>query len=189
MIMKNFKIVIHVFLVSMLLSCTITPVEPNEENGNNIEIPADSLFKSVTSRGIKLEWRILQSFIEFRITAPTNGWIGVGFQRVEGDASDYDIVVGTVPFQGTAEIIDGFGSFANGFTDDIEQGGMDNIAESRGIIGQNERTIIFTRLLNTGDTFDMSLNPLGQYSVYLAYSNSENFGVGYSVISRVSITL
>ena len=68
---------------------------------------------SVSRDGVSLEWEFSEDFVEFTLTAPTTGWVAVGF-----DASsamlDADIAIGYVS-EGQVFMSDQWG---DGYTED-----------------------------------------------------------------------
>lgn len=99
-----------------------------------------------------LEWRVIGQELEVRMSAQTQGWVGVGFEptrQMEGA----NILIGYV--DGTNVIIeDHFGHGRVAHRADTRQGGRSDVRLIEGSQFDGRTTIHFAIPLNSGDTAD-----------------------------------
>ena len=107
------------------------------------------------------------NLIRFRVSAPTTGWVSIGFNampRMEGS----NIIIGYV-VNDTAYIQDNYGSGGWTHEPDTLAGGADNISGKSGSEADGRTEIQFTIPLNSGDARDYTLELDRMYSIILAY--------------------
>jgi plastocyanin len=115
------------------------------------------------------------NLIHFRVSAPSTGWVSIGFNsmpRMEGS----NIIIGYV-VNDTACIQDNYGSGGWSHEPDIVAGGVDNITDKSGSEGGGRTELRFTIPLNSGDARDYALELDRTYSLILAYgpNGSDDF--------------
>jgi hypothetical protein len=132
------------------------------------------------------EWRIEGEVLKGRMTAPTQGWVAVGFNR-------------TKQLKGTRLIM---GYVQNGRTTVEEHiadppdhrpktslGGTSGVLSAKGSEGMGKTTIEFTLQLDTGDSFDVSLRPGETYHTTLAWSFEDDLYHHSAMRTAVDLTL
>jgi len=129
--------------------------------------------RSTTQAAWTLAWIIdcSQQTINFTLTVQTPGWIAIGFGTQEMMFPS-DIIMGYVDDQtNIAFASDKWASQHALPDDDTSLGGEDNILSVNGSQSNGVTTLEITRLLSTGDTWDL---PIGNNNTIVLYSYNEN---------------
>jgi hypothetical protein len=128
--------------------------------------PGTDGYWSVTSAGITFEWKVNGANLDCKLSAPTTGWVGVGFNSV-GQMSGANIIIGYVS-GGTATIADCYGV---GHTHPLDT--VDNITNKAGTDDGVTTTLTFTiPLANDANSQDFALAQDGTY--WLIMTNGAN---------------
>jgi hypothetical protein len=127
-------------------------------------------FQSVTAANMQLQWKVDGDSLNVIVSAPTTGWVSVGFNpsRMMKDAN---IITGYVK-DGQAFVRDDFGTKATGHAADESIGGRDDISEASGSEANGSTQIRFTIPLDSGDSKDQVLEAGQEYKVILAYGKN-----------------
>ncbi len=155
-------------------------IEPQKAADGSMQISAD---------GITVNWLFSGDSIAFEVTAPTTGWVSIGFDpsRVMKDA---DFIIGYVE-NGKAVVRDQFGNGTFSHTSDTEMGGSDDILEFDGSESGGKTTLSFTIPIDSGDQYDTVLTPGQEHTVLIAYGpdGADNFTKKHSARAKVKVTL
>ncbi|WP_028583238.1 DOMON domain-containing protein [Desulfogranum mediterraneum] len=122
---------------------------------------------SLSSGKMTFDWSVAGETLAVRLTAPTKGWLGIGFNPSK-QMKDADFVVGYVK-KGKVAIFDEVGTQATRHGKDKKKGGQDNVTLVGGSEQGKSTTLEFTIPLNSGDQLDSSLDPAADTVVLLAY--------------------
>ncbi|PRP83649.1 glucooligosaccharide oxidase [Planoprotostelium fungivorum] len=145
---------------------------------------------SLTSpEGFKLMWQVDQAngLIHLKMSAPTQGWIAIGWNDKAGMAGA-DMVVGWVSSgkkrQSTTVIMDSYAS-ANAQPDiDTNVGGKNDILLTSSTQDASTTTITFRRKLKTGDSKDHDIPEGNVYLLYAYGSKDGNFDGTYATFDK-----
>lgn len=164
------RLLLTVGLVFLAVVSTMTACgDPGSEEA---VLPLDetgqgSAAGEISRDGVTLTWEYFEDEVAFTVSAPTTGWVAVGF-----DASsvmlDGDMVIGYVVNE-ELFISDQWGDGYTSHSADTELGGTMDILSASGTEAEGRTTISFTRPVATGDSFDHDLEPGTTHSVMLAY--------------------
>ncbi len=140
--------------------------------GGNQEVEAQPQqdsdgFKSVTIRDMEVRWQVDGDYMHFEVTAPTTGWVSVGFNPTSA-MRDADIVIGYVE-GGVLTISDEFGTGRTSHRPDEELGGTDHITNASGEVQDGVTTIRFTKPIDSGDEYDVPLTPGETHRIIVAH--------------------
>ena len=120
-------------------------------------------------------WKFLSDEIEFSVTAPTAGWVAIGFNpsRMMKDAH---YILGYVE-NGQLVVRDDYGNGNTTHVPDDTSGGTQDVRAIGGTEDQGVTTIVFALPLDSGDQFDTVFTRGTSYKVLLAYGaeNVDNF--------------
>lgn len=120
-------------------------------------------------------WRFLDNEIEFTVTAPTTGWVGIGFNpsRMMKDAQ---YILGYVA-DGQLYVRDDYGTGNTTHAPDGSVGGDQHVRPVSGKEDGGVTTIIFALPLEAQDAFDTDFTKGNTYKVLLAYgaNGADNF--------------
>jgi len=142
-------------------------------------------YKVITADELEFRWIVEDERINVEVTAPTTGWVAVGFDPSRA-MKDADFIFGFVK-DGELQISDHFGSGAFSHEADTELGGTDDIISASGKEVDGSTTLEFVIPLNSGDEYDVDLNPEQEHTVLFAYGpdGSDNFSSKHSFRTKV----
>lgn len=125
---------------------------------------------SVTERGITLSWRINGEALEVSVSAPTTGWVAVGFEPSRA-MKDANILIGYVA-DGEVVVTDQFGTTMVQHAEDTTLGGTVDVTVLGGAESDGSTTLEFSIPLDSGDEYDRPLEPGSTVGVILAYGEN-----------------
>lgn len=135
-------------------------------------------------------WRFIGEEIEFTMTAPTTGWVSVGFNPSVMMRNAH-FVIGYVK-DGRGFARDDWGTSNTGHSADVSRrGGVDNVR----IIDAREETqvttIVFALPTHSGDPHDVEFIPGRTYTILAAYgpNGQDNFTSRHRARSSRSVVL
>lgn len=144
-------------------------------------------FNRTTSGSMILQWKTEGANLRVRVSAPTTGWVSVGFVPVN-KMQGANIIIGYVS-GGTLFIQDNYGTGTGTHASDISLGGTDNITNKSGTEIGGVTELVFTIPLNSGDSRDKPLVVGNNYNVILGYSNSDNFTGMHTFAATINIKI
>ncbi|MBM9513514.1 DOMON domain-containing protein [Desulfogranum marinum] len=122
---------------------------------------------SVTADKMRFDWSINGDVLAVKLTAPTKGWVGIGFNPSK-KMKDADFIVGYVK-GGKVSIFDEFGTQATQHGQDTKRGGNNDVTVVGGSEQGKQTTLEFTIPVKSGDSLDATLDLQGDTVVLLAY--------------------
>ncbi len=122
---------------------------------------------SVTVDDFTMEWSILDNEMAISISAPTTGWVAVGFDP-SAAMKDADIIIGYVE-NGDVFISDDWGDGHITHSPDTELGGASNVTVIAGTETDGITELSFSIPLDSGDQYDKVLREGMTVSVIMAY--------------------
>lgn len=143
-------------------------------------------YSVVEVKGIKFKWKINGDMLDVILSAPTTGWVSVGFDPTT-KMKDANYVIAFVE-NGVAVARDDFGATLLGHKSDIDLGGKDNILNLKGFEKDGYTEISFSFPLDSNDKFDKKLSK-GKHNIILAYSKSDGFKKLHSVYAKTEIEI
>lgn len=168
----------------------------NKTDGTDIIVPLDEIenitfstmeYNEVTVEGITFQWMTDDEYLYGMVSAPTTGWVSVGFDPTN-QMADANIIIGYVD-GGMVSIRDDFGTSATAHASDSSLGGTDDIMEPGGMEENGETMISFKIPLNSGDMYDSVLVPGNNYMIILAYGSGDNFTGFHTLATSTDIDL
>ncbi len=144
-------------------------------------------YNEISAAGITLQWKISGPLLEVVVSAPTDGWVAVGFDPTSL-MKDANIIIGFVR-DGAPEIRDDFGSWYNSHDPDESQGGSNDVIIRGGSESGKKTELAFALPLDSGDPNDRTLVEGKTYTVILAYGTVDDFTTRHKKRTRVEITL
>ena len=137
---------------------------------------------------IVFQWQIDGKSIHIQLSAPTTGWVGIGFNPSDG-MKDANIVLGYVK-KGKVKVSDEFGTQRKQHKKDTRLGGAKNITDINGTEKNGVTTISFTMPLDSGDAKDQPLAIDKDTYVLLAHgSGRDSFNSRHKVNAELNVNL
>jgi len=122
---------------------------------------------SLTVDKMTFDWSIEGGNLAIKLSAPTTGWVGIGFHPTDM-MKDANIILGFVK-DGKVEISDEFGNQPTQHVPDTKRDGTDNVTVIGGSETGTTTTLEFSIPLQSGDANDGVIDPKGDTLVLLAY--------------------
>lgn len=150
------------------------------------EIPTVT-FNQITSGKMTLQWKAESGNLRVRVSAPTTGWVAVGFNTKTGKKGA-NLIIGYVK-DGKLFIQDAYGTSVTSHASDVSLEGTDNITNKSGTEADGVTEIVFTIPLDSGDEKDIPLVIGKTYNALLAYGKSDNFTGMHSFVRTIKIKI
>ena len=189
------KEIIIIMLISLIALLSATDMIVNYADGSMDAIPIDQIelitfeqYQMVTVEGIELQWRTDDEYLYINISAPTTGWVAVGFDPTN-QMANANIIIGYVDNSGDVFIRDDFGTSPTSHTSDESLGGTDDIDDHYGMEDAGMTMLHFKIPLDSDDMYDKLLVPGNSYNVILAYGSADNFTSFHTLATGTNIEL
>jgi len=193
--MKKF-IIFFVMVVAAIGMLAAADMVINKTDGTDIVVPLDEIenitfsameYNEVTVEGITFQWMTDDEYLYGMVSAPTSGWVAVGFDPTN-QMADANIIIGYVD-GGMVSIRDDFGTSSTSHASDTSLGGTDNIMDPGGMEENGDTMISFKIPLNSTDMYDQELIPGENYTIILAYGSADNFTSYHTLATFTDIDL
>jgi len=132
----------------------------NDERHGTVNAKVDTI------GGFILSWQPDSGFLRVRVSAPTTGWVAVGFNTLP-QMLGANLIIGYVHGD-TVRIEDDFGMDAHTHMADIAGEGFDNVGQRSGSESGGRTEIAFIIPLDSGDPRDVPLVVGQSYSLLLS---------------------
>ncbi len=156
--------------------------------GNSSTFPDTTQYLSLESSGMKFYWLVDPDTIHCVVTAPTTGWVGIGFDP-ENIMQGANFIVGYVQNDSIGFLRDDWGETPTVHTSDLSNGGSDDLYNFGGLEQNGETIIYFSMPLNSGDVYDKQLIWNDNYPLILAYGNDDSFISMHTIAGFSSFTV
>ncbi|MFV0439500.1 MAG: DOMON domain-containing protein [Desulfopila sp.] len=122
---------------------------------------------TIESKDMTFSWKIEGDHLAAKVSAKTDGWVGVGFNPSE-DMKDANFILGYVK-DGEVTLQDDFGVNVTGHKSDESIGGSSDVQQIGGSENDGVTTIEFAIPLHSGDEKDGTIVADGDTVLLLAY--------------------
>jgi hypothetical protein len=175
--MKRRPVAIHLILPALLLTALCWAREASAEPAGDGALSQGELGKyshGIAVKDIRFLWTLGEDSIDVQLAAPTNGWVGIGFNpETPENMKGANFVIGYVK-GGKAEAFDHYGTAKNKHGEDEKIDGKSDVTKVSGS-EQDGRTVIeFTVPLNSRDATDKPVSREGDNTILLAYGRSDS---------------
>jgi hypothetical protein len=142
-------------------------------------------FKTTTVNGMTFQWRFDKDHLQCRATAPTKGWVAIGF-HTKDELRGTNLIMGAVE-QGYVTIDDRFIVKPGDHQSIIELGGSEAVVQRTGKEENGTTSISFSIPVSVNDKFHHNLVEGKEYYVLMAFSQEDDFQ--HHSIMRTTIKL
>lgn len=132
-----------------------------------VNIQAAEYTHEVKSKKIAFAWKVDGNKLAVKLTAETDGWVGIGFNPTHA-MKGANFILGYVK-NGVAELQDDFGTDEYQHKPDTKLGGTSDVTLVGGTETGGMTTIEFTIPFSSNDTNDSNIDVNGDTTVLLAY--------------------
>jgi hypothetical protein len=124
--------------------------------------------------GVVLQWKVDGQSLNIIVSAPTEGWIGVGFDPTT-QMLGANILIGYVDSAGAAQVSDEYGHATTAHQADTADGGTNDLTGISGTQTVGHTELRFTIPLDSGDpTHDKPLAVGGTHRFLLSYGATDD---------------
>ncbi len=147
------------------------------------------VYDSLTASSFKFKWATDGALLRCTLSAPTTGWVSVGFNPTVMK-KDANLIIGYFK-QGTAYIQDNWGTSQTAHASDVSLGGTDDVTDISGSETTGRTEISFAIPLDSGDPYDRVLVPGNSYRVIFAYgpNGADNYTSEHVATASSNITI
>ncbi len=143
-------------------------------------------FNKVEVKGIVFQWRVNNGMLDVIVSAPTKGWIGVGFDP-SFIMKGADYIIGYIK-DNTIYMQDNYGTGLVKHKPVVELGGTDVITNKNGKQKDNITMLSFSIPLAAKDKYHKNLKK-GKHKIVLAYSKDADFTSEHQVAASININI
>jgi len=170
----------------------VTLICSNENGADTLTMPAYIVVSEVAYNeqvvgDFTFKWRTSEETIDVILSAPTTGWVAVGFDP-ETMMNGANFIMGYVQGE-TVMISDEFGDGNFTHKPDTDLGGTDDVSNAQGTEAGSTTQISFTIPLDSGDSYDKPLVAGQTYKIIFAHGNADDFTTKHSVRTSADIEL
>ena len=144
--------------------------EETDTSGSDAAMPATQMmdgYSSAEAAGVTVQWKVEGSSISVQMSAPTTGWIAVGFDPSR-QMADANIIIGYVE-GGEVFLSDDYGVGNVRHAPDVENGGTYDLTDVEGEEADGMTVLRFTMPLDSGDATDKPLVAGSTYKIIAAH--------------------
>ncbi len=157
----------------LLLMMFFAAASAAHDLGGIASAEGDDSWNTVEIEEMTLSWREMEDAFCFRIEAPAEGWVAVGFGG--GPAmKDASLIIGYADENG-AHYRDDHGTSPVSHSPDTDLGGTDDIMEADVQESDGKTTFSFTLPMEPSDELDPVLTPGDTIRILAAWGNRDGF--------------
>jgi hypothetical protein len=143
--------------------------------------------KSVTVNGMQVQWHLQGGNVHVRLTAPTTGWVAVGF-NTRDDIVGTNLIMAAVQ-QGQVRIEDQYVVRAGEHPLVTTLGGISAVSNASGTEQNGRTSVSFTIAQHNSDRFHYNLTEAASIYLICAYSAEKDFGHHSMMRQHVAVVL
>ena len=142
----------------------------------------------ITVQKMVVSWKIDGPNIQVKLSAPTKGWVGIGFNPSD-EMKDAKFILGYVK-DGKLVLTDDFGT-ADTKHEPVETlGGKSDVTSVGETLQGDTTTIEFVMPLASTDSKGCKIDPAGNTTVLLAYGpDNDSFKIKHKFRTKISVNL
>lgn len=143
---------------------------------------------TVEAKKMTFSWKIDGDKLAAKVSAKTEGWVGVGFNPSQ-KMKDANFILGYVK-DGQVTIVDDYGNSSTGHKDDVDLKGTSDVTVVGGTEADDVTTIEFIIPLKSADKTDVDIDVNGDTTVLLAYgAGRDSFKTKHKERTKMIINL
>ena len=179
-----------VFILVLFLSLSSCTTEQEEsaslQTGTAISGDQGYTYKIQVEK-MAFNWAVKDNQLHVKLSAETEGWIGIGFNPTE-QMRDANFIIGFVQ-NGAVTVTDHHGVENKVHKEDTDLGGSSNVIAESGTEGPSGTEVAFAVPLSSEDTLDKPIDPDKDISVLLAYGRSDRLVQQHLMRSKLTVNL
>ncbi|MFD2586004.1 DOMON domain-containing protein [Croceitalea marina] len=139
--------------------------------------------KVISKNGMEVSWYFEKDTVHFEMTAPTKGWVAIGFNTHSGTQGTY-LIMGNV-VKGRPNVVEHYTLSPGNYKTIESLGGVVQLKSISGIEINNSTMLQFSLPKDFTSTHQRKLSENTQYTMLIAYSQQDDFQ--HHSIMRTSI--
>ena len=163
----------------LLISLTILTLGSCQAQKDNM--------KTIDKNGMKVSWHFKNERIYFEMSAPTDGWITIGFNTNSG-IQGASLLMGNV-IDGKTNLVEHYTSNPGNYKPITELGAAAQVENIEGTEGNNFTQIKFSLPIEALSQYQKDLKPNMDYFMILAYSREDDFQHHSMMRTHIKVTL
>lgn len=153
----------------------------------NINLKDSIKVKTIEKNGMTVSWQFQNDRIYFTMTAPTTGWITIGFNASTNITGAY-LIMGNV-IKGKANVVEHYVHSPGNYKSLLELGVEPQIINVSGNQNNNETSISFSLPIKAANKYQKPLAEGYSYTLILAFSMEDDFQHHSVMRTSMNITL
>jgi hypothetical protein len=141
--------------------------------------------KHLTKNGMNVQWHYRNERVFFEMSAPTEGWVTIGFNITLGTEGAY-LLMGNV-VNGKPAVIEHYTISAGNYKPITSLGAPANVQDVKGSETNTSTTLNFSLPIKATSNYQRDLTEGSQYTMIIAYSQEDDFQ--HHSIMRTSISI
>ena len=130
-------------------------------------------FSEAVAGDVTFQWKTGEDELEIYLSAPTEGWVAVGFNPTNM-MQNANFIIGYVNDSGV-KLRDDYGSWATSHAEDEKNGGTSDFTILGGEEKDGTTVLHFSIPFATGEEFEEEIKPGEENKVILAYGTKDDF--------------
>lgn len=159
----------------------------SESLSNNESIDGSTAPSLVEKNGMKVHWEHRSDSVHFDVSAPTTGWLAIGFNPSDRLKNTY-LIMGCHT-GGSPRLVEHYAVKPGDYRPIVEFGGQPQATRINGTEKGGKTRLRFSLPLKAADHYRKDLHPGRQYFMLMAYSRSDDFQHHSIMRTSVQITL
>lgn len=127
----------------------------------------------ISKSGMELQWSYIQDQIHFKIKAPSDGWLAIGFNPNEGITDSYLLMARVI--DGRVEVVEHYTLSPGNYKSLEKLGGQSLVQNQKGWEKESSTEVEFSIPINAQTKYRYDLSPGKEYKLILAYSREDDF--------------
>ena len=142
----------------------------------------------ITVQKMVVSWKIDGANIDIKVSAPTKGWVGIGFNPSD-EMKDAKFILGYVK-DGKTVLTDDFGVADTNHQPVESLGGKSDVTPVGGSLQAGTTTIEFSMPLVSTDSKGCKIDPAGSTIMLLAYGpDNDSFRIKHKFRTKITVNL
>jgi DOMON domain len=143
--------------------------------------------RSVERNGMRVSWHHADGRLHITMSAPTQGWVGIGF-NTSADITGTHLILGRVR-QGKAEVVEHYTRAPGDYPTISALGGATDVRDTVGEEADGRTTLRFSLPIEPLSLFQRALAAGTTYELLIAFSAADDFQHHSRMRTSASITL
>jgi len=138
-----------------------------------LQLTMSNKSKSITKNGMTVKWEINENMINFEVSAPTKGWVAIGFNESEKITGAY-LLMGRVN-NVASEVIEHYTLRPGNYQPITNFGIPSQVKNVKGHESETSTFLNFTIPINKISNYHKNLNENSSWNMIIAFSAEDDF--------------